>query len=185
MAMINLRPWREEQREIRQKKFYIHLVLAVSACLFLVALSYLQTTALISQQQQRNLLLSQEIEKVASEMEQVSRSSLSPSRVINRLQSIQQLQVNRSLITRLFEVVVTTIPSDCKLLSMSKREEYFFLEGLAASNDDISRFVRNLDESAVLEKTELLTLGSDSAQYPGFTWFSLKALIQESSGNNR
>ncbi len=179
MANINLLPWREEQREMRKKQFFYYLASGLLGSIFLVILGYFQLGHLIVYQQQRNQFLTNEISELEHKISQVKRLELQDIHWLNRLEAVQQLQVNRSTMPHLFKLLSIAIPDDCVLLSLSKREEFIFLEGVSGASACVSIFIQYLDESLLLQNTELLALNANSMDYPGLTWFSLKSQLRE------
>lgn len=179
MANINLLPWREEQREMRKKRFFYYLVGALTGAVFFAILGYFQIEHLMAYQQQRNQFLNHEISELEDKISHVKRLELQDIRLRNRLDIIQQLQVSRSTVSHLFALLTAATPDGCQLLAVSKRERFVFLEGVSGSSACASIFIQYLDESLLLQETELLALNTNSVGYPGLIWFSLKSKIRE------
>ena len=63
MAKINLLPWREEKRKLREKNFYTGLVFAVLTAVAIIFAASVQIDVMVSYQKARNNYLSTEIKK--------------------------------------------------------------------------------------------------------------------------
>lgn len=147
MAKINLLPWREAYRQEKKKEFFVILagVLVLSGFLAFLWVSNVQSA--ITEQNARNRLLNSEIsalEKQVSEIEQLKERR---EELLARMRVIQDLEGTRPVIVRYFDDMVRAIPDGVYLNLMQREGESIRLEGIAESNNRVSSFMRNLDES--------------------------------------
>lgn len=147
MARINLLPWREAYRQEKKKEFVGVLVgiLILSALLAYLWISSIESA--ISDQNARNRLLKTEIAELEKQVEKIEKLKERREQLLARMQVIQDLEGTRPVIVRYFDEMVRALPDGVFLNSMSRTGEIISLEGIAESNNRVSSFMRNLDES--------------------------------------
>ena len=155
MARINLLPWRTERRKQREREFY--MLLAASAVAGIVALfaAIGWMGARIDNQQQRNTYLTNEIKALDKQIEEINDLDKTKSQLLTRKQIIEQLQSNRSQMVHLFDEMVRTIPDGVRLTSMKQAGDVLTLEGVAESNARVASYMRNIDGSPWMGRTDL------------------------------
>ena len=174
MARINLLPWRENLKRERQKRFIM-----LSALIGIVAVGaiigvHMEIENQINNQENRNKFLSQQISIVDKEIETIKTLEIEKTRLLNRMNVIQQLQTSRPEIVHLFEELVKSTPDGAQILKVSQKGKNISIEGIAESNSRISTFMRNLDKSDWLTEPELIVINANTREYPDSSWFSLK-----------
>lgn len=174
MRKINLRPWREERRREAQRNFIVMLVaaaLAAALCVFLINRYY---ESRISYQQERNSYLRTEIGKLDRQIARIEELDEIRSRLIERKRVIEDLQANRTLMVRLFQELVETVPAGIRLLNARQVEDRITISGISQSNARVSTYLRNIEAAAVLHepRLQIIEAGADdtTAEMPfGFT----------------
>ena len=155
MARINLLPWRTERRKQREREFY--MLLLASAAAGVVALFVLigWMGARIDNQQQRNAYLQQEIKSLDAQIKEIDELDKTKSQLLTRKQIIEQLQSNRSQMVHLFDEMVKTIPDGVRLTTLKQAGDVLTLEGVAESNARVASYMRNIDASPWMGRTDL------------------------------
>jgi type IV pilus assembly protein PilN len=172
MARINLLPWRQERRQLRQKEFYGMLGLAVGAALLISFLIVMYYNGQIEGQQNRNTYLRQQIVLVEEQIKQIEELDRKKANLLARKQVIEQLQASRSQMVHLFDELVRTIPEGVRLTSIRQAGQTLTLEGLAQSNARVSSYMRNLEDSGWMANPDLTiieTKGDDKGLPNVFT----------------
>lgn len=162
MRKINLLPWREELRREAQRNFMIMLVLAAlvaAACVFAVNRYF---EAQISNQNERNAYLNTEIAKLDRQIARIEQLDETRNRLLERKKVIEDLQANRTLMVRLFDQLVRTVPSGIRLLSARQVGAEITLDGSSQSNARVSTFLRNLESSNVLHEPRLVIIEAEA-----------------------
>lgn len=155
MARINLLPWRTERRKQREREFYMLLAAAaVSGLLALFALIGWMG-ARIDNQTQRNNYLTTEIKSLDKQIEEIKELDKTKSQLLTRKQIIEQLQSNRSQMVHLFDEMVKTVPDGVRLTSLKQAGDILTLEGVAESNARVASYMRNIDNSPWMGRTDL------------------------------
>jgi type IV pilus assembly protein PilN len=173
MPRINLLPWREQQRTERKKAFGVGMLAAALGAFAVAGAGYLLMDQMISGQQSRNLLLTDEIKILDKQIEEINSLEAQKQQFIARMQIIEKLQRSRPEIVHVFETFVKSIPDGTYLTAVTQTEQRFKVQGVAQSSTRVSSFMRSLDDSewlkdAELEKVEATkdnALGSDFTMY--------------------
>jgi type IV pilus assembly protein PilN len=162
MARINLLPWRTERRKQREREFY--MMLLASAVVGVVALFALigWMGARIDNQQERNAYLQNEIKSLDKQIEEIVELDKTKSQLLTRKQIIEQLQSNRSQMVHLFDEMVRTIPDGVRLTSLKQAGDILTLEGMAESNARVATYMRNIDNSPWMGRTDLRKIENKS-----------------------
>jgi type IV pilus assembly protein PilN len=155
MARINLLPWRAERRKQREREFYMMLAASAVAALIAVAAAYGWMDARIDNQNQRNAYLTNEIKALDKQIEEINELDKTKSQLLTRKQIIEQLQSNRSQMVHLFDEMVKTIPDGVRLTTMKQAGDVLTLEGVAESNARVASYMRNIDNSPWMGRTDL------------------------------
>lgn len=172
MARINLLPWREDRRKLRQNEFYAILVAAVLAGLLVFGAIWYQHKLWIDGQIARNQYLKDEITALDAKIKEIEELEKTRAKLLARKQVIEQLQASRSKMVHLFDDLVRTIPEGVRLVSIKQSGETLTLEGLAESNARVSTYMRNLEASSWVSNPDLAIVeakGTDKRSRYAFT----------------
>jgi len=162
MRKINLLPWREELRQEAQRNFMMMLVLAAivaGGCVFAVNRYF---EAQISHQNQRNAYLESEIAKVDRQIVRIDQLDETRSRLLDRKRVIENLQANRTLMVRLFDQLVRTVPTGIRLLNARQVGDQITINGVSQSNARVSTYLRNLEASGALHDPQLRIIEAET-----------------------
>ncbi|WP_119393629.1 PilN domain-containing protein [Salinibius halmophilus] len=150
MANINLRPWREERRKQRAREMILMMIgaLVFAGALAFGWLSYMDSQ--INAQKARNNYLDQQIAILDQKIVKIRELQDQLQALIQRVEVIQSLEAERTLIVQSFDELVEAIPEDVYLTSFRLQGNTYTLNGRAASAPNISAFIRNLERQATL-----------------------------------
>jgi type IV pilus assembly protein PilN len=155
MANIDLRPWREERREARQKQFILILMLvAISAGA--IGFSWNQATqAKVNFQVTRNTYLDGKIKELDGKIKEIEGLREQREALVERMNVIQSLQGDRPIIVHVFEELVLATPDGVYFTALSRKGNLIEIKGFADKKLAISDFLRNLDDSDWFSDTAL------------------------------
>jgi type IV pilus assembly protein PilN len=176
MARINLLPWREERRKLRQVQFNIFMGMAAAAGLVTAGIMYLWVDKAISDQDARNAFLTQQISLEDKQISQIKDLQDTKQNLLARMQIIQQLQQSRPVVVHLFDQLVKTLPPGVFLTSVTENGSQLILEGTAESSARISTYLRNIDASPWLGSPNLTVVQKDPVKN-GAQHFSITAQV--------
>src|SRR6185312_522704 len=118
--------------------------------------------ARIENQNQRNAYLGNEIKALDKQIEEINELDKTKSQLLTRKQIIEQLQSNRSQMVHLFDEMVKTIPDGVRLTTMKQAGDVLTLEGVAESNARVASYMRNIDNSPWMGRTDLRKIENKS-----------------------
>lgn len=173
MPHINLLPWREELRRERQRQFVNVAVGAAIVMVGIIVLVHLQMSGLIENQNNRNQFLTQTIAQVDKDIKEIEDLEKEKEALLARMKIIQELQSSRPEIVHIFDELARAVPENVYLLKASRTDTEISLEGVADSNDYVSQFMRNLNDSQWFNNPRLTVIESGKKEYPNASWFQL------------
>ena len=183
MTTINLLPWREEFRAEKRKEFLTLLgVVAVSALIILVVWDRL-ANARIDWQESRNQLLETEIKVLDKQVAEIKELKRRRQEMIDRIEVIQNLQVERPETVKLFDSLVRAIPDGLYLSKMQKNGTGVSLSGFSESNNRVSSLMRSLDGSTKFKDSNLTRVVADNLLGEDGSKFEMKANVRKVAGS--
>ncbi len=162
MANINLLPWRAERRKQREREFYMMLLGTAVAAFAVLLVAILWMGQLIDTQNDRNAYMQEQIKGLDTQIEEIKELDKTRSQLLTRKDIIEQLQSNRSQMVHLFDEMVKTIPDGARLTSMKQNGDTLTLEGVAESNSRVASYMRSIDGSAWMGRTDLRKIENKS-----------------------
>lgn len=182
MARINLLPWREERRKLRNREAQTLFAATAIAAVLAVLLVVFQYNRVIDGQLSRNRLLEQEIAAVDRKIKEVEDFEKERSRLLSRKQIIEQLQSSRSMMVHLFDDLVRTIPEGVRLNSIKQAGDQLTLEGAAESNARVSEYMRKLEVSEWMGNPDLQIVEAKGADKRSRYVFTMRVNLRKPKG---
>ena len=155
MAKINLLPWREEQRKLRQRKFLstmLGTVILGFVVVFIVITFYNQK---IDHQRERNELVKREIAKLEQRIKKIDELERTRARLISRKEVIERLQASRSTTVELLDNLAKSIPVGITLITVRQQGPNLALVGSSQSNARVSAYLRELETNSLFLNPQL------------------------------
>ncbi|WP_018275459.1 PilN domain-containing protein [Teredinibacter turnerae] len=147
MAQINLLPWREEFRQEKKKEFLTQLA---GVCILAVGVAFLWVRSVdgsIQNQNARNNKLQGEINLLQKRVVEIQDLKKKRQQLLDRMKVIQDLEGKRSIIVHYFDEFARAVPDGVFVTTLSKSGNRISVEGVSESNNRVSTFMRQLDES--------------------------------------
>jgi type IV pilus assembly protein PilN len=163
MPRINLIPWREAERKRKRQEFGVGALGALVFAGLIAFLVNLQMGAAISNQNERNQYLNDDIAKLDKQITEILALEQQKQRLRARIQVIEQLERSRPEIVHVFDQLVRTIPDGVNLTSLKQTDRKLQLKGLAQSSTRVASYMRNLDASEWLKDPSLDILETKGA----------------------
>ncbi|MEM7280120.1 MAG: PilN domain-containing protein [Pseudomonadota bacterium] len=155
MPRINLLPWREEQRKIRQKNFMAAALGSVIIAGAVIFTARFFVDKAIEHQDERNKYLQAEITLLDKQIEEIENLESQKERLLARMEIIEQLQKSRPEVVHLFDELVTTLPEGVHLEMLEQTSNRLQLRGSAQSSTRVSTYMRRIDASPWLTDPDL------------------------------
>ena len=165
MARINLLPWRQEERERRNKEF-ITLVVAITLFTLLAAFaswSYFNNE--LDEQLDANTLIEQENARLDTALVEIDSLEQRREDIISRMQVIQDLQGRRPVPVRLWDDLAKAIPPALYLTNLKREGDVITLTGLADNPNIVSSLIRNLDDSKWMGNSAVSNIQQNISAY--------------------
>lgn len=161
MAHVNLLPWREAQRQ-RHKKQYIGSLVVIS--IMVLAVFWVLGEVIdqqIRNQNSRNNYLQQEIGVLDTQIERIKDIRSSKAEIAQRMALIEQLQVSKNVSPIVFDELARIVPAGVSFEKMSRNGNLIEIVGISESNNRLSAFMRNLQQSEVFTSGVLSSITAD------------------------
>lgn len=163
MILINLLPHREIARKRRKDMFNAGLGAAALAGGLLAGVAFLWIHNQTSQQQDRNLTLTNEIKKFDAQIKDIAGLEAEIAALKARQQAVEDLQSDRNMPVYLLTELVTQLPEGVYVTNMVQTGQSVTLKGVAQSNERVSELLRNLGGRSVwFDKPELVEIVAGS-----------------------
>jgi len=163
MARINLLPWREWERERRQKQFLANLLGVLVCGVLLVLAGGMYLDGRVADQNARNRFLEQEIAALDRQIAEIRDLQKTREELLARIRVILELQGNRPVPVRVFDELVRSLAPGVHFRNLRMQGNLLTLEASAESNNRISSLMRNLDGSDWFAAPSLRSIKEDPA----------------------
>ncbi len=147
MARINLLPWRQEERERKNKEFGVVLIGAfiITALAVLLAMTFLNSQ--LSSQRQANQMITDENTRLDGVLTEIADLEQRRDEMLSQMKVIQDLQGRRSIPVRIWDDIARAMPASMYLVSIKREGEVITINGFADNPNVVSQLVKNLDAS--------------------------------------
>ncbi|PCI50908.1 MAG: pilus assembly protein PilN [Moraxellaceae bacterium] len=173
MTRINLLPWREELRKEKQREF-ITIIVSIAVLTGLVMWSGNgMVESNINKQQVRNQFVSKELKKLDKRIEEIKDLQERREELEERMEVIQRLQGDRPVIVHMLDDLARQIPEGVFYTKVEKKGNVFHIEGIAESNNRISKLMRNFEASDWFKDPNLASVKADETNGRSVNYFKL------------
>ncbi|MFQ3248570.1 MAG: type IV pilus assembly protein PilN [Glaciecola sp.] len=179
MAHVNLLPWREAQRQ-RHKKQYIGSLVVISIvvlAVFWVLGEVIETQ--IRNQNSRNNYLQQQIGVLDTKIERIKDIRSTKGEIAQRMALIEQLQISKNVSPIVFDELARIVPAGVSFEKMSRSGNLIEIVGISESNNRLSAFMRNLEQSEVFTSGVLSSITADVSTSNAVSDFKLTFSITQ------
>ena len=173
MPRINLLPWREQDRKVRRREFYIAAGAAAFAGFLFMGAGKLVYQSWIDAQTEKNSLLKREIVKLDAQIADIQDLENRKQRLVARMEIIEKLQRSRSEVVHLFDEIVKTVPEGIYLTQIKQTNRKLETKGVAQSSTRVSTFMRNIDGSSWMDNPVLQVVEAAKDSQTGGSSFTL------------
>ena len=182
MARINLLPWREERRKVRQNEFYAILGAAALAGLLVFGGIWYNYKLQIDGQLDRNAYLTEQIRLLDDKIKKIEELDRRRGQLIARKNVIEQLQANRWQLVRIFDDLVRTMPDGVRLTSVKASGEQLTLDGVAESQARVSSYMKNLEVANLIKDPDLAIVEAKGPDRRSRFVFTVRVTIKKPPG---
>jgi type IV pilus assembly protein PilN len=159
VILINLLPHREAARKRRREAFYTALGVSALAGGLVAGAIFLWYAAQISSQQDKNLILTNEIKRLEGQIKDIATLQTEIAALRARQQAVEDLQADRNMPVHLLNELVKQLPDGVYVGSVKQDNQVVSIQGVAQSNERVSELLRNLgNNSPWLTRPELVEI---------------------------
>nr|WP_297350056.1 PilN domain-containing protein [uncultured Glaciecola sp.] len=173
MAHVNLLPWREAQRQRHKKQYITSLVIISIAVLAVFWILGEVIEQQIRNQNSRNNYLEQQIGVLDTQIERIKNIRSSKAEIAQRMALIEQLQVSKNVSPIIFDELARIVPAGVSFEKMSRSGNLIEIVGISESNNRLSAFMRNLEQSDVFTNGVLSSITADVSTLNAVSDFKL------------
>ncbi|MCH7343287.1 PilN domain-containing protein [Pelomonas sp. CA6] len=158
MILINLLPHREEKRKRRKAQFFTAVGASFVLGLLITAVGYLLLQQLTAAQASRNQFLQNEINQLDAQIKDIANLREEIESLRARQRAVEDLQTDRNTPVHLLSELARFTPDGVYLSSIKQSGRSVTVAGVAATNERVSEFLRNVSRSDWLEKPDLVEI---------------------------
>jgi type IV pilus assembly protein PilN len=182
MIRINLLPHRAEKRRAQRRQLGVLTGLFAVAGLIIAGLVHTVIAGYVSGQNDRNEFLKRENAKLDNEIAEITKLRDEIAALLSRKQIIETLQSDRARSVQLLDQLVRQTPDGVYLKTLKQDGLKVNVTGYAQSSARVSTFMRNLQDSPVIEVSaaspQLVEIKASEVNKKRLSEFSLNFLIK-------
>nr|WP_225580888.1 PilN domain-containing protein [Acidovorax sp. ACV02] len=159
VILINLLPHREEARKRRKEAFQATMFASFLLGLAIAGAIYWWFQIMITDQQNQNAFLQQEIKVLESQIKEIASIEDEIASLRARQKAVEDLQSDRNLPVHLLTELVKQLPDGVYITAIRQSGQTITMLGMAQSNERVSELLRNLASNTPwLTKPELVEI---------------------------
>lgn len=170
---LNFLPYREEHRAGLRRQFAYLAGTVASMALAVALLVHGIVAGYIAAQDSRNSTIASENAKLDAQIAEIKRINTDIDALLARKAVIESLQSDRAQAIQILDQMVRLAPRGLYLTSIKQRGLRVSVTGYAPSSDQVSEFMVNIQQSAYLEKPELVEIKGELVGVRRLSAFSL------------
>lgn len=156
MIRINLLPVREKKRKESARKMLSVLFLSLGLAAVVLIFFHLFLSREIKQVQAQITSYNEEIKRLKIDTRDVDKFKAEKEDLQRRLNIIYLLQRAKMGPVRVLDDLAIALPGKLWLTSLREKNGKMEIRGIAFDNQDIARFMTNLEKSGVIKNVELV-----------------------------
>lgn len=167
---INLLPHRERRRKRQKQAFFAMTGLSAVAGAALVFLVWTVLQGYVTSQQTRNEIIARENARLDIQIKEIASLRQDINALRARQQAVESLQSDRNQPVYLLDELRRLSPEGIYLRSVKQQDLRVTVTGMAASNERVSEYLRNLQNTGrYVEQPELIEIKLSASSPQGIT----------------
>ncbi len=156
MIRINLLPVREKKKKESTRQMFSILVLSLGAVVLILAGVHFRLSGQIDQLQTQITAYDEEIKRLKIDTKDVDKFKAEKEDLQRRLNIIYTLQRAKTGPVRVLDDLSMALPGKLWLTSLKEKNGKMEIKGIAFDNQDIAKFMTNLESYGVIKNVELV-----------------------------
>jgi type IV pilus assembly protein PilN len=172
-------PWREGLVEKKNRAYFLALLIVIFSTVILLILAHGVISYDLDQQKALNQSLEQESHQWDASMNEIQAYDKEKKTLQQASTIIQALQIHRSDLVILMDGLARMMPEGIYLTHVTRQEDKIHLEGKAASQADIARFLADIESTQLLHSPQLSLVKADPETEDDLTTFHVHGKMNE------
>lgn len=177
MIRINLLPVKHSRRQEAARIELLVTALGAAVLIVLLALVHVTTVARANAAEEENRNLTREIERKKEILAEVEQAEQFKADLQTKLDVIKALKANKTGPVHLLDQLAMATPEKLQLLSLDEQNKKLELTGIAVSNEVISQFLSNLEQSEYFDDVYLNAIDQEDRDGVKLKNFSISARL--------
>jgi type IV pilus assembly protein PilN len=156
MIRINLLPVREKKKKESTRKMFSLLILSLVLVAAGITFFHFSLYNQINEAQRQITAYNEEIKRLKVDTKDVDKFKAEKEDLQRRLNIIYTLQRAKTGPVRVLDDLTTSLPGRLWLVSLREKSGKMEIKGIAMDNQDIAKFMTNLEKSGVIRNVELV-----------------------------
>jgi len=174
---INLLPVKHSRRQEAARIELLVTALGAAVLIMLLALVHVTTVARANAAEEENRNLTREIERKKEILAEVEQAEQFKADLQTKLDVIKALKANKTGPVHLLDQLAMATPEKLQLLSLDEQNKKLELTGIAVSNEVISQFLSNLEQSEYFDDVYLNAIDQEDRDGVKLKNFSISARL--------
>jgi type IV pilus assembly protein PilM len=184
LLRLNMLPYREVQRAALRRQFLYTAGFVASMGVAVALLVHGVISGYIAVQESRNAYISSENARLDNQITEIKRINTDIDALLARKQVIESLQSDRAQAIQILDQMVRLVPPGVYLTSLKQSGLTVVITGYAPSSDQVSEFMVNIQNSAFLEKPELVEIKGEVVGKRRLSSFVLNYAVKRPKASN-
>jgi type IV pilus assembly protein PilN len=145
---VNLHDWRTEEKISKNKSFNNTLGVYITLCALILGSGYYKNDAMVDRQTGRNAFVQSQIDEDTALLVNIEEHKAKKDEIIKRINTINNLQIERPKIVHLFTDIVRAMPKEIYLRHFErKNNNVILLRGVAMQDIKVFNLIKNIERS--------------------------------------
>ena len=177
MIRINLLPVKHSRRQEAARIELLVTALGAAVLIVMLALVHVTTVARANAAEEENRNLTREIERKKEILAEVEQAEQFKADLQTKLDVIKALKANKTGPVHLLDQLAMATPEKLQLLGLDEQNKKLELTGIAVSNEVISQFLSNLEQSEYFDDVYLNAIDQEDRDGVKLKNFSISARL--------
>lgn len=174
MTQINLLPWREKSRKLKQNRFGLIALATAGMGLFFTLLFHMDYSLRISEQSKRNATLQAALDEESTHLKDLNKGKRELLDVDNQLHFIYSLRNTGYQAIQLLNKLAMINPDSITLSKIVRNGNTILITGKAKSNVQITLFMESIEQSKTFNQPVLTEISGKENETGEVRSFQLK-----------
>lgn len=174
MTQINLLPWREQSRKLKQNRFGLIALAAAAMGLFFTLVFHMDYSLRISEQGKRNAILQAALDEESTHLKNLNKDKKELINVDNQLHFIYSLRNTGYQAIQLLNKLAMLNPDSITLNKIVRNGNAILISGKVKSNVQITLFMQSIEKSKVFNQPILTEISGKESETGEVRSFQLK-----------